>query len=334
MSRAGGRQSPGMRHQLDTAVDATRGGGTVTTPEVSVIVPGFRGRATIAACLDSVRRAAAGWRYEIIVVESSGDGAADLVRRRFPEIRVIEPPTPLSAGAARNEGFRHAHGRYLLCVDQDCLVPSDWIARLVELLNRDGVGAAGGSIAVANPKNIAGWCVYFLEFCTHFPSRGRIRDNNFLIGANSGWRPEAIRHQAFPDQTLGEDLLATEAIRHNGFRVLYDPSLTVRHHNRTGWGECLRYCRLMGRMAALSQARLGGRGIRVLRRMPALSMGIPLLILPWIAWRLRRAPPGYLPAFVALLPCCLVGHVLWANAFRAALHQQRAPRHSVVGSAR
>lgn len=75
VNAADGRQSPGMRHQLDTAAAETRGGGTVTTPEVSVIVPGFRGRATIAACLDSVRKAAAGWRYEIIVVESSGDGA-------------------------------------------------------------------------------------------------------------------------------------------------------------------------------------------------------------------------------------------------------------------
>lgn len=313
-----------MTDVIDDTADETRNGTATPPPEVSVIIPAFRGRSTIEACLESVREAATGRRCEIIVVESSGDGAADLVRARFSGIRVIESSTRLSAGAARNEGFRHARGRYLLCVDQDCLVPSDWIARLVELLGTDGVGAAGGSIAVANPRNISGWCVYFLEFCAHFPSRGPTREDNFLIGANSGWRPEAIRRRAFPDQTLGEDFLATEEIRRYGFRVLYDPSLTVRHHNRSGWGEFLRYCGMMGAAAADSQTRLGGRAIDALHRAPVLSLGIPLIILPRIGWRLRTAPPGYLPVFMALLPCCLVGHFVWANAFRKALVQRRA----------
>lgn len=307
----------------DTAV-GTEGRADAAPPEVSVIVPAFRGRATIEACLDSVRASARGWRSEIIVVESSRDGAADLVRRRFPDVRLIEPPHRLSAGAARNEGFRHARGRLWLCVDQDCLVPGDWIARLVALLDRDGVGAAGGSIAVANRWNLAGWCVYFLEFFTHFPGHGPIRDDNFLIGANSGWRPEVVSLQAFPDQTLGEDLLASESARRNGFAVLYDPQLTVQHHNRPGWGEFVRYCRAMGTAAADSRLRLGGRAVHLLHRWPVLSFGIPCVILPLIGWRLRRAPFGYLATFLALFPCCAVGHFVWADAFRKALLQSRA----------
>lgn len=308
----------------DRTAGEASGGASATGPEISVIVPAFFGLATIAACLESVRVSAVGRRCEIIVVESSGDGASDLVRARFPEVRVIEPPTRLSAGAARNEGFRHARGRLLLCVDQDCVVPADWTARLVDLLDREGVGAAGGSIAVANPRNLAGWCVYFLEFFTHFPAPGTVRDDNFLIGANSGWRPEALPRDVFPDQTLGEDLLATTQVRRQGFRVLYDPSLAVRHHNRSGWSEFLRYCRAMGTAAADSQTRLGGRAIAALQRMPVLALGIPLLILPRIAWRLRRALPGYLAMFVVLLPCCVVGHFAWANAFRRALRHPRA----------
>jgi len=307
----------------DEAGEESSDRGTPAAVDVSVIVPAFRGRSTIAECLESVLEAIAGRRGEIIVVESSGDGTAEFVRNRFPGIRVIETAERRSAGAARNEGFRHARGRLLLCVDQDCRVPGDWIARLVELLGRDGVGAAGGSIGVANPFNLAGLCVYFLEFFTHFPSRGPVRDDNFLIGANSGWRPEAIRGQAFPDQTLGEDLLASVQVRENGFRILYDPSLAVLHHNRTGWYEFLRYCREMGTAAADSQTRLGGRAIDALHRIPLISFGIPFLILPRIAWNLLRAPRWYLAAFIALLPCCVVGQFVWANAFRRALRQVR-----------
>jgi GT2 family glycosyltransferase len=310
----------------DASLEKAENGLEDAAIEVSVVVPAYRGLVTIGSCLESVRKAAAGLNYEIIVVESSADGTAELVRSRFPAVKVIESASRLSAGTARNEGFRHARGRLWLCVDQDCLVPEDWMKRLVDLLGRDGVGAAGGSIGVANPGSLSGWCVYFLEFFTHFPSRGRVRDDNYLIGANSGWRPEAAGREVFPDRTLGEDLIASDRIRRNGFLVLYDPSLTVQHHNRHGWREFLGYCRKMGAAAADSRTRLGGRAIDVLHRVPALAFGIPFVILPRIAWHLLSAPRGYLPRFLGLLPCCVAGHFVWANAFRKALCQSRHRR--------
>jgi glycosyltransferase involved in cell wall biosynthesis len=176
-------------------------------PEVSVVVPAYLGISTIAACLASIRRAAAERRVEILVVESSGDGTTQLVRARFPGVIVIASPKRLSAGQARNEGFRHCRGRFILCVDQDCIVEADWIQRMVDRLSLPGVDAAGGSVGVANPRNIPGWCVYFLEFFTHLPTRGAPCKNNFLLGANSGYRAEVTRQLSFPDQTLGEDVL-------------------------------------------------------------------------------------------------------------------------------
>jgi len=296
----------------------------VTTPEVSVIVPAYRGAAMIASCLESILRATRSRCCEIIVVESSADGAADIVRSGFPEVRLVESPHRLSAGAARNEGFRHARGRFVLCVDQDCNVPDDWVERLVGLLDREGVAAAGGSIAVANPWNIPGWCVYFLEFFTHFPGRGTPRLGNFLIGANSGYRPELVGDTPFPDQTLGEDLLASDHVRDAGFLVLYDPTLTVHHRNRSGWREFVNYCRAMGRAAAATRSRQGGQAIETLRAVPVLAFGIPLVILPRIAWSLLLGTRAYLPIYIALLPCCAIGSFVWAYAFRRALLESRA----------
>jgi GT2 family glycosyltransferase len=316
------RRRRGEKVPLEGAGDP----GESATVAVSVIVPAYRGLATIGACLESVCNATAGQSVEIIVVESSGDGTAELVRRRFPAVRVIESASRLSSGAARNEGFRHAGGRLWLCVDQDCVVPRNWMARFVDMLGREGVGAAGGSIGVANPGNLSGWCVYFLEFFTHFPARGPVRSDNFLIGANSGWRSDAIGREVFPDRTLGEDLIASERVRRAGWTVLYDPSLTVQHHNRRGWREFMRYCREMGGAAAKSRTQLGGRVIGILHRLPILAFGIPFLILPRIVWRLVFAPPGYLLTFLALLPCCAVGHLAWANAFRKTLRQVRPRR--------
>lgn len=293
-------------------------------PEVTIVVPAYRGRATILTCLGSIQKAAVGWRCEIIVVESSGDGAAELVREQFPEVTVIASPIRLSAGKARNEGLARARGRWVLCVDQDCLVPLDWVHRLVGLLQQPGTGGAGGSIAVANPANLSGWCVYFLEFLNHFPSRAAVQNDNFLIGANSAWHSEVVSKVRFPDQTLGEDLLLSEEVRRMGLAVRYDPQITVRHHNREGWSEFVRYCRAMGMAAAVDQSQLGGKAVAILRRMPLLSFGIPLIMLPRIAIRLQGAPPGYLIRFLLLLPCCAFGQWVWAGSFRKGLIQARA----------
>ena len=56
---------------------------------------------TLADCLESVTRATHGRSCEIIVVESSGDKAAEIVARRFPKVILIQSPVRLSAGAAQ-----------------------------------------------------------------------------------------------------------------------------------------------------------------------------------------------------------------------------------------
>ena len=73
--------------------------------------------------------------------------------------------------------------------------------------------------------------MYLLEFLTHFPGRGSPRQN-FLVGCNNAYRAEVLRIVCFPDQTLGEDMLFSHALRTHGFEIVYDPSIEVRHQNR------------------------------------------------------------------------------------------------------
>jgi GT2 family glycosyltransferase len=298
-------------------------------PEISVIIPAYQGRSTIRQCLASVMKAVEGWSCEVLVIESSGDGSVEIVQDCFPRVEVIASAFRLTAGQARNMGIQRARGRWLFCVDQDCLVPSDWIERLLHHLDKPGVGAAGGSMAVANRDNISGWCVYFLEFFNHFPHRlPRVRRDNFLIGANSAWRAEVFQKVTFPDQTLGEDLLLSQAVRRLGLAVVYDPSISVCHYNRSGWREFRRYSRAMGRAAAHDQQKLGGRAIRWIERWPPLVFGVPLVVLPLIGWRLLSAPPSYGIRYLGLLPCCFAGQLLWAEAFRAEI--SKTPKKSKI----
>jgi GT2 family glycosyltransferase len=297
-------------------------GGTI---DVSVVVPAYFGAKTIADCLDSVQRATAGRRREIIVVESSGDATAAIIRERFPDVVLIVSETRLTAGAARNRGASVARGKLIFFTDQDCLVPPDWVDRLAPHLADPTVGGAGGAVGIRDLSNLSGCAVYFLEFLTHFPVKGAARrDANFLVGCNSAYRADALRLTRFPDRTLGEDVLFSDRLRLCGFSIIYDPQVEVRHENRQGWGEFFAYNRKMGRSAASYHQVLRRWWVDPFLRVPFLAFLAPLVILPTIAFDLARTRWSYFGRFLFLWPMCLVGNLMWANAFRRHVLETRA----------
>ena len=106
---------------------------------LSVIVPVYNGEATIAACLDSILQQDADCTVQLIVVDSdSTDGTAAVLERyrAQPGVVLCNCIAPRSAAAARNEGLRHAVGRWLMFVDSDDLLLPGAIRTLLEAAQR------------------------------------------------------------------------------------------------------------------------------------------------------------------------------------------------------
>lgn len=292
-------------------------------PEVSIIIPAYRGFSTIADCLESVLLAASGHRAEVIVVESSGDGTAGLVQNKFPDVTVISLDRQASVGQARNIGAKAARGAFVFFVDQDCTVPEDWIDQLRAELVHDPVGAAGGSIGFRNWSNWSGSAVYFLEFLYHFPSKRAVtRSHPFLLGCNLACRKEVFNRVEFPAQTLAEDVLFCASLRNAGWDIAYKPAVQVRHWNREGWGEFFRYNRMMGLASAGYHQVLGNRSHAVVSRFPWLIFLSPLVMLPRIAGSLI-GQWSYLFRFMLLVPVCWIGNWVWGAAFYHAVRKAR-----------
>jgi N-acetylglucosaminyl-diphospho-decaprenol L-rhamnosyltransferase len=92
--------------------------------DVSVVVVAYNSMPELERCLESV----AG--YDAVVVDhGSTDGSVELVRERFPHVRLIEQENR-GFGAGMNTGMRVAGGRYFLLLNADAWVLGDGIDKL------------------------------------------------------------------------------------------------------------------------------------------------------------------------------------------------------------
>src|SRR5919198_2520812 len=93
--------------------------------DVSVVVVTYNALPWLERCLESVRP------YETIVVDhGSTDGTLELVRRRFPQARLIEEGNT-GLGAGSNTGMRVASGDYFLLLNSDAWAVGHAVDRLV-----------------------------------------------------------------------------------------------------------------------------------------------------------------------------------------------------------
>src|SRR6186713_2357341 len=93
--------------------------------DVSVVVVTYNALPWVEQALESVRG------HETIVVDNgSTDGTLELVRERFPEVRVIEQENK-GLGAGLNAGMRAAPARYHLLINSDAWVAEGAVERLV-----------------------------------------------------------------------------------------------------------------------------------------------------------------------------------------------------------
>jgi GT2 family glycosyltransferase len=85
---------------------------------------------------------------EIIVVDNaSSDGSAELVRQRFPQVRVVENKSNLGFAKANNIGVSLSKGNYLCFINSDVNVLDGCVTKLVDYLEaHSSVGMVGPSM--------------------------------------------------------------------------------------------------------------------------------------------------------------------------------------------
>lgn len=291
-------------------------------PLVSVIVPCYQPGELITGCLDTVLAQDLAGPFEVIVVESSGDGTAERIAARFPTVRVIAPPRRTFPAEAQNLGLAAASAPFVAITNHDCRVPPSWLRCLLARHGSGEYAAVGGAVGNGTPGSAIGSAAYWNEF------------NEFTAGApaalvpgvpqcNVCFRRDAlVGTSPFPTVRFGaEELTFNYELGRRGGRFFFDPAIVVMHLNRTTWSAFLAHQRKLGAGSAMAR-RLVPLSGGVAVRHPVLVPLLPLLRLGRAWSRVARRHPRDLPRVLALAPLMLAGYVAWAAGFRVG---SRAP---------
>jgi hypothetical protein len=139
------------------------------------------------------------------------------------------------AGAARNRGAKAARGELLLFTDADCAPVGDWVERLVETLDGNGVVAARGVTTSAQPEPAARFAQ--LEYDEKYRQLARHESVDLVATYSAAYRRDAFwRFGGFDEGFLGatsEDQELSFRLADAGLRIAFVPGAAVRHHHHT-----------------------------------------------------------------------------------------------------
>jgi len=123
--------------------------------DVTVVIPNYNGMAYIEACLKALLKDAP--EAEILVVDNaSSDGSRELVKEKFPAVRVLALDKNYGFSRAVNEGIRASSRPYVILLNNDTEVLPGFTENLAEVLREDEsvFSASAKLISLSDPEKI------------------------------------------------------------------------------------------------------------------------------------------------------------------------------------
>jgi glycosyltransferase involved in cell wall biosynthesis len=272
--------------------------------EATVIVPSYNQKHCIFDALNSILNQETDFKFEVIVVESTGDDTANLIRSKYPSVQVIELSQRTYPGAARNVAIKQARGSFLAFTDTDCIVEKHWLQRLL-LAHRQGYKVVGGMVKNGTPFNLIGTLDYLLEFSDLITPYSTTNKTHFGTCNVSFSREIFDTYGLFADQVKGSDSQYSRLVRQKGEILFHQPEAIIWHRNRTNLARIFRNQHELGYGAAISRNKYDFQG-KIFIRMPILIALLPFAKVAAIASRLLRYSPTNLTKFIFLSPLAFI----------------------------
>lgn len=208
-------------------------------PLVSIIIPALNSEKTINDLLDSLMEL----NYkrdliEIIIVDGGSTDKTREIAKKYPVKIVVEERKGINI--ARNVGVRNSHGEIIVFTDSDCVVPKDWIKKIVEIFEDRSVGCLGGSAVGYYDTLLSKYAdESIIPVLKIFKKQEKLdRLKNFIscpAGCNMAFRREILEKAGLFDERLRygfDELELVERMCELGYKMVLDNEIIVWHKHR------------------------------------------------------------------------------------------------------
>lgn len=226
--------------------------GTITNgedsdPTVSIIVPVKNREATIGELLDSlIRLDYPKDKMEIVIVDGKSTDRTREIVAKYPVKLVTEDGEGLNA--ARNTGVMRSQGEIIAFTDADCVIPSNWLKRIVEDFKDPDIGCVGGTTEGYYKDYLSKYSdesiIPVLRRFKKYEVRNTVgAKQQYPAGCNMAIRRKAIENAGGFDESIhfgfDEDELVERICKEQNYKLVLDPKLYVKHKHRTRLKELL-----------------------------------------------------------------------------------------------
>ena len=123
-------------------------------PLISIIILNYNAGELLLKCVDSIFQS----NYknlEVIVVDNiSKDNSHKKCKEKFQNITLIENEQNLGYCGGNNIGIKHASGKFLVILNPDVIVETDWLNGLLDAFNKYGEGLYQPKILATTDHNV------------------------------------------------------------------------------------------------------------------------------------------------------------------------------------
>ncbi len=113
--------------------------------DLSVIIVSWNVKEKLKDNLQALFESESGFNFEVLVVDNaSTDGSAELVRAKFPQVKLIVNETNLGFARANNQAIELAQGRYILLLNPDMSVFPDTLENMLAWAEKNPQATVSG----------------------------------------------------------------------------------------------------------------------------------------------------------------------------------------------
>lgn len=228
---------------------------------LSIIVVSFNTAKLLNLCLESVFHTLTTEKIadntEVIVVDNNSvDETIAVIKKKYPQVKLIENRKNLGFTKANNQGLRKSQGEFILLINSDTQIRAGSLKFFLKVMEDNSKIGVVGAKLINKDRSIQPSVGFFPSITKVFFWMTFLDDLHFLADIIKPYHVEnikfyqykknvdwvsgafiAVRRKAFETAGLldekifmyGEEVEWCYRIKKHGYRVIYQPLLTVYH---------------------------------------------------------------------------------------------------------